>query len=214
MPLSLPYLLDVLDRQTKVLSLQDVTSTFDPEEVFLTLRAMNRLDIDKEKFRDFAFGHHRSVQVLRELFLKTSSQEVQLEILRFFSRIQDLSFVPFLLETLHNATDADFLAQCISALESFDDPNIVSYLLPFTKHPDPLVCAHAISAVWKFPAYRLELFGPIALLHINASDRQMQAFAFMTGKTQAKQEEFAVQELLSQESPLVRLFASWALLRL
>lgn len=207
-PGMLPFLLDMLEKYKEDPSAK--------EEKIIILRTINKLRLSKTHFLAQSFSRHRSIELLKDMYLRESSKQIKTEIIRYFAKINETTLVPFLLQSLDIETEGD-LADNIAALGFCDDPTIATYVRQFLKSEAPKVRSNTIIVMWQFRTFRKELIGHITKLLAAKEDNKeaLLSSLYMIGEMKLMQDKDKLwQQLEGSEDYEVRKYAAVSLLKL
>lgn len=159
------------------------------------------------------FSRYRIVSELKNLFLQTADEHIQVAIIRTLARLQYDEIVPFLLNVLqHSSPVIQGAAICVCS--SFNDPHTLYYLEPFLKHRNPFVRAQTVLALWPYKKYRKRLQSTLTAMLSSALREDLLAGVSILGDIgNQKHKDFLIPSLTVLD-PELRLLSSHALLKL
>lgn len=176
-----------------------------------TLAAYKKLG---RHFFSQTFAKYRVVSALTEVFVHTDSKLLRSEIVQVFANIHHDDVVPFLLSRLEDGDD-QIKADIISIIGMFHDINAGFYIEKYLDHPNAMIRAQTIIALWQFKKYRLRLMIHLTALLDDEEDReQLLAGIFVLGETRSIQEIPRLLHYLKSAHTDIRTTAAVALAKL
>ena len=161
-----------------------------------------------------AFAKYRVVNALAELFTHTQSKTLRSEIVQVFANLHHDDVVPFLVEMLEKGDDS-IKADIISIIRMFRDINAGYFIEKYLEHPDPMVKAQTIIALWQFKKYRLKLMIHLtSLLDDEADLEKLHAGIYVLGETRSIQEIPRLMQYLQGANAETKTVAAVALAKL
>lgn len=170
-------------------------------------------DVGKN-FKTQTFARYRIVEAVKTMFLEVDSGRLRRAIAKLFAHLKVIEIVPFLVELLQS-NDEELVADTISVMGKFDDPNIHFYIKHFLTHPNHKIRANTLIALWKFKEYRLQLIMVLAAMIDKKADVELLRWGvYVLGELKSKQEEQLLIDLLEHEDVQVRQNASISLAKI
>ncbi len=209
-------ILMVLGKTGKTSVIPAILDAFEDKNPRIRLAAVQALGNFKnlgEKFFSQAFSRYRVLHSLRQIYTESNNKELKIAAIKVFANLKDPDIIPFLIEIL-NADDPELCAESIAVCQMFADAGTIIHLAPFLQHPHPKVRSAAIIALWQFPSMRLQLIGKMSEMLHSTELVEIHYGIHCVGGTKSYQEKLRLQELMKNDSEMIRHHAVVALAKL
>ncbi len=179
----------------------------EPENIKMrVLESMLKIEDLRNYAKKRHFMNYKMVEVLKKLFEKTKDSYLRkLLIMNIFKHLSASEVVPFF-HRIMNSQDDILQSLCLRSCVVFEDPDLISFIVPYLEHRSARVRSHALIALWKLHETEEEYLREILDNLLESDDPEAKvAGIYAVGEIKDKKSLFKLRGLFREEDLEVRL---------